>query len=118
MISLSCKQPTGKPAKRVQPKLNLFLTMCQNIAAFMAENDGASFKAFVARADGGSLSLYVVTDHQAYDFDLSRKLAEFAGPYIERGLLESATLLPESSPEELSALFDPNSAFRIETKNA
>jgi hypothetical protein len=92
--------------------------MCQGIAFFMAKRDGGTFKAFISRDDGGSLGLYLMTEAEAYDFSLSSKLAEFAAPYIERGLLNSGMLLPASSPEELQAFFDADSALLIEMKNA
>jgi hypothetical protein len=92
--------------------------MCRDIAAFMTENDGRAFTAYISHEGSGSFCLYLMTDAEAYDFALSAKLAEFAGPYIERGLLDSVSLLPASSPEELEALFDPSSAVRIEISHA
>ena len=68
--------------------------------------------------DGAAINLYLLIKAEAYDFTLSGKLAEFAAPYIERGLLDSATLLPASSPEEQKAFFDPETAWRIEIRHA
>lgn len=118
MITLGFKQSEVKPTRRTQPKLDLFLSMCQSVGAFMAKHGGGNFNAFLSRADGSAFCLYLMTDAEAYDFDLSGKLATFAAPFIERGLLESASLLPASSPEELSALFDLDSALRIEIEHA
>lgn len=117
MITLGLKPKTARKSKRSKPVLDLFVGMCQDIAAFMKGHNGRDFKAFFAH-EGSSLSLYLMTESEAYDFDLSAKLADFAGPYIERGLLDSVSLIPASSPEELAALFDPDSALRIEIENA
>lgn len=91
--------------------------MCEHIAKFMQENEGEEFKAFFSR-DGGTIGLYLVTTAEAYDFELGDKLAEFAAPYIERGLLGSVTLLPVCSSEELAAYFDPTKALRVEIGHA
>jgi hypothetical protein len=118
VITLGFKQAEVTRTRRGQPKLDLFLNMCQHVDAFMEEHDGRRFQAYFYRSGDGSLGLYLMTDAKAYDFDLSAKLAEFAAPYIVRGLLSSVNLLPASSQEELAALFDPNSALRIEMEHA
>jgi hypothetical protein len=91
--------------------------MCDEIARFIQENGAEHVKAFIAR-DNGLIGLYLVTTAEAYDFELSRKLAEFAAPYIERGLLDAVSLLPASSLEELEAFFDPKKALRVEIDHA
>jgi hypothetical protein len=91
--------------------------MCEQTATFMQENAGGEFRAFLSR-DGGTIALYLVTTAEAYDFELGDKLAEFAAPYIERGLLSDVTLLPKSTPEELAAFFDPAKAVRVEIGHA
>ncbi len=91
--------------------------MCEHLALFMREHGGREFKAFFSR-DSGTVGLYLVTTAEAYDFELGDKLAEFAAPYIERGLLSSVTLLPASTPEELTAFFDPMKAVRVEIEHA
>ncbi|WP_143393607.1 hypothetical protein [Fimbriiglobus ruber] len=53
------------------------------------------------------LMLYVIGRQEAYDFDLSRELSEFAGRSTDLGLDLNTTLLPASTPEELGAFFDP-----------
>jgi len=103
--------------RRPQPQINVFLKMCEQVLEFMQEQDGQDFEVFFAR-DGGSISLYLVTKAEAYDFELSRKLAEFSAPYVERGLLDSASLLPASSSEELEVFFDPKTALRVEFQHA
>jgi hypothetical protein len=103
--------------RRLQPQISLFLKMCEQVAAFVEEHAGQDAEVFFAR-DGGAVKLYLMTKAPAYDFDLSRKLAEFAAAYIERGLLDSVALLPASSPEELAAFFDPKKALRIELRHA
>ena len=64
--------------------------------------------------DNGASGLYLVTTSEAYNFELGDKLAEFAAPYIERGLLGSVALLPAFTPEQLAAYFDPRKAMRVE----
>ena len=117
MISLGFEQRASKQARRSRSKLELFLSLCQNIGTFMKQH-GGNLKAFLSPRGGGSFGLYMVTDVEVYDFALSNKLAELAGPYIGRGLLDSVTLLPASSPDELTAFFDPDSAVRIEIDHA
>ena len=117
MITLGFNQ-TGKiRSRRRQSELDVVLRMCENIATFMDENNGKDFKAFFSR-DGSAIGLYLVITSEVYDFELGDKLAEFAAPYIERGLLTSVTLLPASSPEELAAYFDPTKALRVEIGHA
>jgi hypothetical protein len=118
VITLGFGQTSATPRKRrPQSHVNLFFKMCEHVLEFMQEQTGQNFEVFFAR-DGGSISLYLVTKAEAYDFELSRKLAEFAAPYIERGLLDSASLLPASSSAELEAFFDPTMALRVEFQHA
>lgn len=91
--------------------------MCEHLAQFMHENEGGEFKAFFSR-DGGTVGLYLMTTAEIYDFALGDKLAEFATPYIERGMLGSVTLLPASTLEEIAAYFDPKKALRVEINHA
>jgi hypothetical protein len=72
--------------------------------------DGTAYLAL----GNGTPELYMVSQSEAYDFDLGDKLSEFAAPYIERGLLGGASLVPASSPEGLAAYFDLNKVIRIE----
>lgn len=117
MITLGINQTGKARSRRRQSGLEVVLRMCEHIARFMQENDGGKFQAFFSR-DGGTVGLYLVTTAEAYDFELGDKLAEFAAPYIERGLLGSATLLPASTLAELAAYFDPMKALRVEIRNA
>lgn len=91
--------------------------MCDHLAAFMEENGAQDCKAYIS-VGTPTTGLYLVTKKEAYDFDLGDKLAEFAIPYIERGLLSSVTLLPASTPEQLTAYFDPKKAIRLECERA
>ena len=108
------------PKVRHRPRhsqLDVMMRMCEHIASFMQENDGGEFKAFFSR-DCGTVGLYLVTTSPVYNFELADKLTEFAAPYIERGLLNSVTLLPASSPDELAAYFDPMKALLVEIRHA
>src|SRR5438093_12572698 len=67
--------------RRLHPQISLFLKMCEQVAEFMEKHDGQDFEVFFAR-DGNSIKLYLMSRVEAYDFDLSRKLAEFAAPYL------------------------------------
>jgi hypothetical protein len=62
----------------------------------------------------GTPELFLVVPSGPYDFELGDKLSDFAAPYIERGMLGGASLLPVSSQEELVAYFDPAHAIRTE----
>jgi hypothetical protein len=119
MITLGFTHTASKNPRprRLHRHLSLFLKICEQVAAFMEEHSGEVFEAFFAR-DGRSINLYLLARSEAYNFDLSRQLAEFAAPFIEQGLLDSATLLPASSNEELEAFFDPKKALRIEIQHA
>lgn len=118
MITLGFRQKSANPRlRRPQPQINLFLKMCEQVLEFTKEHGEQGGEIFFAR-DGGSISLYLMAQAEAYDFELSRKLSEFAAPYIDRGVLDSATLLPVSSIEELEAFFDPKLALRVELQHA
>jgi hypothetical protein len=117
MITLGFNQKAGLRARRAHSQSDLFLRMCEHLALFMQENNGQGFETFFAR-DRGSINLYLMSKSEAYDFELSRKLAEFAAPFIERGVLDSASLLPASSAEELEAFFDPKTALRVVFQHA
>ncbi len=80
--------------------------MCEHIAAFMHENDGGEYKAFFSR-DGGVVGLYLLTTSEQYNFELADKLAEFAAPYIERGLLSSVTLSSRLHARRIGRLLRP-----------
>ena len=117
MITLGINRPEKSRPRRRRPHFEVVLRMCEQIAAFMQEHDGSKFKAYFSR-NGGVIGLYLVTMAEAYDFDLADKLAEFAAPYLERGLLSSVTLLPASTPDELTAYFDPRRAIRVGIEEA
>lgn len=53
------------------------------------------------------LMLYVIGRQESYDFDLSRELSDFTLRVAAQGLELNTTLLPASSPDELTAFFDP-----------
>jgi hypothetical protein len=92
---------------------NTILRLLEHIVEFMEENSLQDGTAYIALGNG-TPELYMVTRSEAYDFELGDRLSEFAAPYIERGLLGSAVLIPASSPEELAAYFDLNKVIRIE----
>ena len=117
MITLGFNRAATVRHRPRQSQLDVVLRMCEHIAAFMQENDGGEFKAFFSR-DRGTVGLYLVTTSPVYNFELGDKLTECAAPYIERGLLSSVTLLPASTPEELTAYFDPMKAVRVEIGHA
>jgi hypothetical protein len=115
VITLSVN-PVPRERARLRKKRSDFdamLRLCELIVEFLEENNAQDFKAYIALSNG-SPELYVVTQSGAHDFELGDKLSEFAAPYIERGMLGSATLLPASMPEELAAYFDLNKVIRIE----
>jgi hypothetical protein len=118
VITLGLPQQPTRRVKRTQPKLDLFLNLCHDVARFMAEQDGGNFKAFFSPLGNGALSLYLMTDAEAYDFELSAKLAKHVAPFIERGLLDSVMLVPASTHEELGAFFDLETAVCVEIKHA
>lgn len=117
MITLGFNGTEKVRSRRRQSEVDVFLRMCEHLAQFMQENEGGEFKAFFSR-DGDTVGLYLVTTAETYNFELGDKLTEFAAPYIERGLLSSVTLLPASSPEELTAYFDPRKALQVEIRHA
>jgi hypothetical protein len=113
MISLGISQAERGRRRPKRSQLDVMLRLCQDIAAFVQTHAPDRSQAFFA-LDGDTVGLYVLSAAEAYDFELGDKLAEFAAPYIERGLLGSVTLLPASTPEELAAYFDPAKAIRVE----
>jgi hypothetical protein len=117
VITLGFNRTEKVRSRRRQSQVDVVLRLCERIARFMQENEGGEFKAFFSR-DRGIVGLYLVTTAETYDFALGDKLTEFAAPYIERGLLGCVTLLPASSPDELSAYFDPKKALRVEIDHA
>jgi hypothetical protein len=119
MITLGFKQKSSDTprSRRRQPRIDLFLEMCHQVLEFAGGHGQQGVEIFFA-INGKSIGLYLMTKAEAYDFELSRKLTDFAAPYIDRGLLESVTLLPASSTEELEAFFDPEKALRVEIKHA
>lgn len=115
MITVSAT-PTPRDRKRSRSRRSGFdatWRLCQQIVEFMEDNRLRECKAYIALGNGAP-ELYVVSQSEAYDFELSGKLSDFAAPYIERGLLGSAALVPASSPEELAAYFDLNKVIRVE----
>ncbi len=88
------------------------LKMLERLGAWAATRADRIKDIFLVRVEN-SVALYLITHAEAYDFVLGRELAEFAGPYIARGVFDDATLIPASSPEELDAFFDKKHAFRI-----
>lgn len=89
------------------------LRLLERIIEFMKENSLQDGTAYIALGND-TPELYLVTQSKACDFELGDKLSEFAAPYIARGLLGNASLIPASSPEELAAYFDLNKIIRIE----
>jgi hypothetical protein len=108
---ITLQNALGKRAKRAQLKFDLVFSLFRHVADFMAQHQGANFKAYFSYEGNGSLALYLMTDTEAYDFNLSTKLAEYVAPFVERGLLGRVMLVPASTPEELGAFFDLESAL-------
>ena len=119
MITLGFGQRSNAATHVGRPQLRIdhFYELCEQVLEFAKEHAEQCVEVVFA-IKGGSTGLYVMTKAEAYDFELSRKLAEFAAPYVAEGILESVTLLPASSPEELEAFFDPKKAIRIEIEHA
>lgn len=117
VITLGINRTEKTPPPRKKSQFDAVLRMCEQMAVFMQEHNADKFKAYFTR-DSGMIGLYLVTTNEAYDFDLSDKLADFASPYIERGLLNSVMLLPASTPDELTAYFDPRTAIRVEIEES
>ena len=118
VITLGFKQQANRRSRRQQPKVDIFLNLFHHIADFIAENDGGNFKAYFSPTGRGALRLYLVTETEAFIFALSAKLTDYVAPFVERGVLDGVMLLPASSPEELGAFFDLETAFRFEIKDA
>lgn len=115
MITLGFNRTAKVRSRRKQSQVDVFLRLCEHFAKFLQENEGGEFKAFFSH-DSGAVGLFLVTTAETYDFALGDKLTEFAAPYLERGLLDSVTLLPASSPDELAAYFDPMKALQVEIR--
>jgi hypothetical protein len=113
VIKLAIGRPERKRPRRKEVQIGLVLRMLEYVATFMEENGAQDCKAYVSFGNG-AVGLYLVATSKVYDFELGDKLAEFAAPYIERGLLGFVRLLPASTAEELTAYFDPRRALRIE----
>lgn len=117
MITLALQQRSSKRFRRSQPRLGVFLHICEAVSAFAQQQAGLRSVIYFAFKEGG-LHLYLLTEAEVYNFELSGKLAEFAAPYIARGVLDSASLLPASSAEEMEAFLDPKFALRVEIEHA
>jgi hypothetical protein len=115
VITLGVNRPQRTAPRRIRPNFNLVLRICEAIAEFMEATEAHGCKAYIAFGDGRAC-LYLATQKEVYDFELSDKLADFVSPYIKDGLLTSAVLLPASTPEELTAYFNPKQAIRIEVE--
>src|SRR5262245_52142272 len=113
VITFSANPKPREKTRRRRSGFEALLRLCEQIIEFVEEHNSQDSKAYLAPGNGMP-ELYLVTQSEAYDFKLGDRLSEFAAPYIERGLLGSAALIPASSPEELAAYFDLNKAIRIE----
>lgn len=111
MITLAINQGQ-RPPRRRKSQFETVLGVCEAVVAFIGGHAPPGCQAYLA-VGPGNVGLYLLTTSQVYDFDLSDKLADFAAPYIARGLLTSVMLLPASTPEELTAYFDPAKAIRL-----
>ena len=59
------------------------------------------------------LVLYVVSTSRSYDFVLAKELADFSVQLADQGTNVNIRLLPESTPDELSAYFDRQRTFKL-----
>lgn len=100
-----------RPSKRYGFKT--ILRLLEAILKFMEENCVENGTAYISLGNG-TPELYLVIGNEVYDFELGDKLSEFAAPYIERGLIGGASLIPASSPEELAAYFNLDKVLRIQ----
>lgn len=112
MITLGIDRTKRPRAKRRKSQFEVVLGICEDVVEFMAKNEAHNCKAYFSLGPG-TVGLYLVTTSDAYDFALGDKLADFAVRYIDRGLLTSVTLLPASTPEQLTAYFDPRKTIRL-----
>jgi hypothetical protein len=117
MITVGLQRTNGKRARRKQSNTERVFSLFRHVADFMAQNNGANFKAFITQEVNDSLGLIVMTDGEAYDFDLATKLYEGVGPFVGCGLLSRVMLLPASTPDELTAFLDVESALCLIPQN-
>lgn len=107
-----------KPHQRTRSRgkrsgFKTILCLLEQINKFMAEHSPQDSTAYIALGSS-TPELYLVTQSGAYDFELGDKLSDFAAPYIARGLLGGASLIPASTPDQLAAYFDLSKVIRIE----
>ena len=111
-LGLTADRGADGGESRRDPALGQVFKMLERLGGWAATRADRLADVYLVRA-GNSVDLYLITRAEAYDFPLGRELAEFAAPYIARGVINAATLIPASSPEELEAFFNPKSTFRI-----
>ena len=92
-------------------ELQQFLT---RTGAWAVQNAARVAKVYlVADAD---LNLYVVAKSATYDFELRKSLTELIVAFKDDGYPASGSIVPDGTPAELQAFFDPTRAFTLSPK--
>lgn len=68
---------------------------------------------YIAPLDCAVLQVYVVASQEEYDFELTKRLSDLSYEFSESGWSVHASQISACSDEELSAIFNLNTALKI-----
>lgn len=111
LIAVPPVAPSGAPpeSRPDSVAMSRFTTLLNAVQKWAAEHERAT-KIYLL-ADGERFDLFVVPRSATYDFDLRRALSDLLLALADRGYTVLGSLVPDGSPDELRAYFDPDQAL-------
>jgi hypothetical protein len=92
--------------------LNHFFAFLDRVRSWMTLNEPRLKKVYLV-PEGSGLKLYVIPKSITHDFELTDSLCKFLIEMGDDGFDALGSQVPDGTPEELAAYFDPDKAFAL-----
>lgn len=88
------------------------MSFLKRIGEWMAVNDARLKKVYFVPEES-SFFIYVVAKSVTHDFELTKSLCDFTIELSDAGYDAFGSQIPDGTPDELAAFFDPSKAFLL-----
>jgi hypothetical protein len=92
--------------------LERLMQIIQAVKAWAVTVEDRLLKAYLVAEEGG-FRLYAVARSKEYDFELTKSLTNLSIELSDAGLDLGVSQVPDGTPEELQAFFDPAAALAL-----
>lgn len=90
--------------------VNHLMAFLKRVGEWMTVNDARLKKVYFV-PDGSSFILYVLPKSEIHDFELTASLCDLVIELSDAGFDAFGSQVPDGTPDELAAYFDPSKAF-------